>query len=299
MIVAELSVPHTQDQRVGHRPSEYHRMNPHERVMKAQSSQWMIYVHTCSVSGKQYVGQTDSSVEIRWCRHIYDARRKNGSGGGCRVFGRAIMKYGPAAFDHKLIEVCSSQEQANVLEIEWIERLNTRVPNGYNLAAGGYSGPIHEETRARLVEIGREFWATLDPEQRGDRARKSWAILSPEQRAIRSSLMHKGLTSEKRAETLRKRWSVMSKAQRHEYIVRAQAGISPERWRESALRGAAARTPEARRESALRGNAKLTAEQRSARAYKREAARTPAARRESALKREAAKRARRLKGDHL
>ncbi len=92
----------------------------------------MIIYQVCNqVTGKLYVGYTKQTIERRWsrhCKHTYE-------GSHC-VLHRAIQKYGRDAFTVTLLEECSEE---NVLDAKrrWIAKLNTMLPNGYNMTLGG------------------------------------------------------------------------------------------------------------------------------------------------------------------
>ena len=102
-----------------------------------------IYVVTCKVHGKQYVGQTTAGVEKRWYQHLH--------GGGSRLLTRSFTKYGLEAFEVKVVDLGLDQEDLDRKECLWIEKLGTMVPQGYNLTAGGSGG--HGGKRApELVE---------------------------------------------------------------------------------------------------------------------------------------------------
>jgi hypothetical protein len=61
---------------------------------------------------------------------------------GCHYFWSAIRKYGRDAFSHKVLEICSSLEEANFAEEAWINSFSTRLPEfGFNLMKGGTSNP--------------------------------------------------------------------------------------------------------------------------------------------------------------
>ena len=76
---------------------------------------WTIYCHIHIESGRKYIGLTKHSMAKRWNRHAYDAikfRYLN------NYFHNAIRKYGKDAFEHKILRVCYSLEEANAAEIE-------------------------------------------------------------------------------------------------------------------------------------------------------------------------------------
>ncbi len=59
----------------------------------------VIYVATCLITGKQYVGQTVRKRPMsRWDVHFEAARN-----GSKNIFARAIRKYGESAFTFKIV----------------------------------------------------------------------------------------------------------------------------------------------------------------------------------------------------
>ena len=88
---------------------------------------YKIYLITNIENKKQYVGITKFSVEERFLQHT-----KKGF-----LLTEAIHKYGKQNFSIELIENVESAERAYELEIFYIQKYNTKVPNGYNLTDGG------------------------------------------------------------------------------------------------------------------------------------------------------------------
>lgn len=105
----------------------------------------VIYVITDNTNGKQYVGQTIHSAELRFEQHCRPSETN------CRLLNRAIMAHGKENFTVSVLEVVDSPEKLDDREIHWISQLNTLTPNGYNLNGGGNGkGVVSEETRKRL-----------------------------------------------------------------------------------------------------------------------------------------------------
>ena len=87
----------------------------------------VVYKITCLINRKLYIGQTRKSVEKRFKQHA----RANS------LIGRAIRKYGVENFKIEIIEHCESKAQLNERENFWINALNSKQPNGYNVTSGG------------------------------------------------------------------------------------------------------------------------------------------------------------------
>lgn len=92
---------------------------------------WSLYIHTNKINGKQYVGITSREPSKRW---------NNGKAyiNDNTYFGNAIQKYGWDNFEHAIIfNQCLTEQEAKEKEKEYIHKLNTKSPNGYNLTLGG------------------------------------------------------------------------------------------------------------------------------------------------------------------
>ena len=85
-----------------------------------------IYILTAP-NGKSYVGQTRRHPEKRLQEHA--------KFGGARVIHHAINKYGVDNFDVDWIEV--PDDELDAYEVKIIAKLDSMVPNGYNLTSGG------------------------------------------------------------------------------------------------------------------------------------------------------------------
>ena len=93
---------------------------------------------------KIYIGQTIRDINTRWKEHL-----KKGS--NCRYLSAAIKKYGIDNFEFKLICI-SFDDKLDNIEIEYIKKYNSLVPNGYNLRNGGNNGKHNEETKNKISD---------------------------------------------------------------------------------------------------------------------------------------------------
>ncbi len=101
---------------------------------------YKIYLITNLLNLKQYVGITKFSIEKRFLQHT-----KKGF-----LLTEAIQKYGKDKFSIKLIEKVESSGRAYELEKYYIQKYNTKAPNGYNLTNGGdgiFGWEVTEEYR--------------------------------------------------------------------------------------------------------------------------------------------------------
>ena len=104
----------------------------------------VVYLLTCLVSGKQYVGQTwDYNRRMRSYRY--------GRSQCQRAIHAAIRKYGWNNFTAvKIVQGIQTQEWLSKIETAYIKAFNTLAPNGYNLTTGGEGGKPCAETRKRI-----------------------------------------------------------------------------------------------------------------------------------------------------
>lgn len=115
----------------------------------------IVYVITNSVNGKKYVGLTTCKLKKRWNEHMCAANN-----GVMRPLYKAMRKYGIAAFTIEEVATSNNIENLKLIEIEYIQKLNTYLPEGkgYNLTRGGegcnkitsYFG--EEQHNAKLTE---------------------------------------------------------------------------------------------------------------------------------------------------
>jgi len=100
---------------------------------------WTVYCHTHVATDRRYVGQTQKTLLKRWNQHVYTANRQLA---GWSHFANAIRKYGKDAFSHGVLGVCSSVDDANLVEEVWVFLLETQDPEkGFNVKRGGDHRP--------------------------------------------------------------------------------------------------------------------------------------------------------------
>lgn len=92
-----------------------------------------IYCITNLINNKKYIGQTSELyLSKRWCQHKINARN-----GVSNYLYNAIRKYGEDNFQFKVLIHKIPIDKLSFYETLWIEKLNTKAPNGYNLTNGG------------------------------------------------------------------------------------------------------------------------------------------------------------------
>lgn len=114
-----------------------------------------IYIIKSKTSGKSYIGQTKTTAEKRWKKHLVELRRRE----GCRALYSAIKKYGEDDFEITTLKSGDfTREELNTLEQKYIKEQKTLSPLGYNLMSGGMYCELSEETRKLKSErmMGRK-----------------------------------------------------------------------------------------------------------------------------------------------
>lgn len=101
----------------------------------------LIYMHTCTLTGKSYIGQTTKSMEARWAEHKLDKHKTK--------FHMALSKYNEKYWTHKVLAYASNKEDLDCMEVFFIEKYDT-VNSGYNLKSGGSYGKHTEESKALM-----------------------------------------------------------------------------------------------------------------------------------------------------
>lgn len=105
---------------------------------------YTIYKITNLINQKMYIGKnTNKDPFKRWKDHLKVTKLGAERAGKRRYqyLHRAMNKYGVENFAVEIIDECDENEKLNELESFYIQKFNTRAPNGYNLTDGG-DGPI-------------------------------------------------------------------------------------------------------------------------------------------------------------
>jgi group I intron endonuclease len=134
-------------------------------VAVVEWSDTTIYKLTNRITGKSYIGQTTGSVKQRLASHRYRAGKEPRG----FALSSAMAKHGADSFDVQILQECTTQDELNAAEIEWIKRLRTNAPYGYNIREGGSRGTHSESTRAKLRArvVTPEWRAKISAANRG------------------------------------------------------------------------------------------------------------------------------------
>ena len=108
--------------------------------LHARSRCGEIYVITQKSTGVLYVGQTVTSILRRWAWHL-----KQSQLGRKSPLHAAIRQCGESDFVIKRVATAGNQYELNKLERDWVAKLDSRFPKGFNLTRGGGAGPVRTE----------------------------------------------------------------------------------------------------------------------------------------------------------
>lgn len=154
---------------------------------------YYIYMHINKINGKIYIGQT-KNCEKRWrC----NGRMYKPKEGGQSRFWNAINKYGWNNFEHRVIMICNSREEANLIERKLIKEYKTQDENfGYNIADGGGSPCIYqnwteeqkEQYRKDCSKRAKELWEDKDYREKHFQSMKK-ALNTKEHKELMSQIM--------------------------------------------------------------------------------------------------------------
>ena len=104
-------------------------------------------------NNKFYIGQT-ISPESRYKNHYYNHQNPNSKDYNSLIH-QAFRKYGFETFEYSILaQDIDDVDLLNELEIYYIKKFNSQVPNGYNVTAGGKNAPkpLSDETKILLSQ---------------------------------------------------------------------------------------------------------------------------------------------------
>ena len=105
---------------------------------------WKIYVTTNLINGKKYVGRTK-----------HDNSKYFGSG---KLIKQAVEKYGMENFTKEYIDEAIGYSDASIKEVDYILKINTLIPYGYNLVPHGEGGFITERQKKQISKTVSKLW---------------------------------------------------------------------------------------------------------------------------------------------
>jgi len=162
-----------------------------------------IYIIKNHINDKIYIGQTTSTIEKRFKRHLSDAKNPNRK--GCLKLYNAINKFGGKNFYIEHLASAKGRENIDFLEIYFIKNYDS-IKNGYNIKSGGhhdYKQVLTDEEKQRRSILFKERWRKVKEEcrklgipnpQAGENAPMYGKKLTKEQRD-KISKANKGMVS--------------------------------------------------------------------------------------------------------
>ncbi len=101
----------------------------------------IIYCFTNLINNKKYVGQSIRNDNTRYNNHICSCKYESSNEYNSPLH-RAIRKYGLENFKYEILaKDIEDINLLNSLEIYYIQKLNSLIPNGYNIEFGGKNCP--------------------------------------------------------------------------------------------------------------------------------------------------------------
>ena len=128
----------------------------------------LVYCIHNSINGKNYIGQTVSSLEERLYQHVY-------KGSKCKYLKRAIDKYGKDNFYIFEIDSAFSLEELYNKETYWINKYNSFDSSmGYNLRKSQKGkGSLNSQSIKLISENTKVAMQNLDEDKKFNRKEKS------------------------------------------------------------------------------------------------------------------------------
>ncbi len=132
----------------------------------------IIYMATCSISKKSYIGCTSQKFNQRKSQHKHRALKSNKN----LKFDNAIRKYGFDSFEWKILEECNSRDEMFSRERELIKSFNT-LDGGYNSSEGGVwtlnGNKLSDDTKLKMSKSSKDkgfkpattkYWKVILPD---------------------------------------------------------------------------------------------------------------------------------------
>lgn len=138
-----------------------------------------IYVITCLINNKKYIGFTKRPIDVRWHEHI---RASNNSAADSALY-RAMRKHGINNFSIQAIYQSKNVEHTHqVMEHHFIAEYKTHVRynQGYNSSAGGIGNPNPStETRYKMGGANRGKQRVISDQARLSFTKHKGDFISP------------------------------------------------------------------------------------------------------------------------
>ena len=113
----------------------------------------IVYIIKNKINKKVYIGASLGALANRWKWHVERTHINTRKGS----IAEAIIKFGKNNFTKRLLKRTKNTSELSKLERHYINKFNSRSPNGYNLSTGG----IGYGNLGRKVEIAGKKFKTL------------------------------------------------------------------------------------------------------------------------------------------
>jgi hypothetical protein len=131
-----------------------------------------------------------------------------------------MRKYGVESFELSILATAQTLDELNELEVQYIQKLNTLVPNGYNLAPGGSVRMWHSESRAKIAvaNSNRVFTEETKEKHRVNMTGNTHT------KGMRGVFHHSEESKTRHSVASKARWVAMSQEDKNKLLVAAKAG---------------------------------------------------------------------------
>lgn len=126
--------------------------------MEKTTAFYSVYCFTNNINSKKYIGIT-SDIKRRFKQH-------KGMRSRAVVFCLAIKKHGFENFKFKILKENLTLEDAKIFEVQFIQELNSMVPNGYNRTKGGDSSVKHTIASIEKIKEKNRLYRLNNPDPR-------------------------------------------------------------------------------------------------------------------------------------
>ncbi len=109
-----------------------------ERIPNPGYADGIIYLITNKINNKLYIGLTIQTIDRRWKYHQEQARANHIKSE--ESLHAAIREFGAEKFTIEQVDSGTTKKDLEKKEREWIKKMNSLVPIGYNISTGGISG---------------------------------------------------------------------------------------------------------------------------------------------------------------
>jgi group I intron endonuclease len=147
-----------------------------------------VYSITHIPTGRMYVGSTRRYLKVRIQEHVSDSKKYSVS-----QIHKAIRDFGESSFTVSLLEPCNGESQLQK-ELEWILKLNTLWPDGFNVQKNptcAYGFLEWDEVR-RMMQSARTLGVPLSPQHKANIGKGNKGKVRSELARMRVSIGNKG-----------------------------------------------------------------------------------------------------------